>query len=198
MAKLPVIDVVRKTGSELFLCEGRNISTDLLSFWQWSSSDLIGNTNRGVLAEFIVATDIGIANKGIRQEWDAYDLQTPEGVKVEVKSGAYLQSWMQEKYSVIQFGIHPAFAWDARANSMSTEKRRHSDVYVFCVLTHKDPHTINPLNLAQWDFYVLATDALNQSVGSQKTITLSSLKKLRPIKVRYGEIYSAIKTVVSP
>jgi hypothetical protein len=28
-------------------------------------------------------------------------------------------------------------------------------VYVFCHLKHKDQHTIDPLKLEQWDFYVL-------------------------------------------
>jgi hypothetical protein len=193
MAALQVIETLRKTGSETFLCEGRSTSANLLSFWQWSSSDLIGNTDRGVLAEFIVGTELGVTRYRIRKGWDAFDLQTPEGIKVEVKSGAYIQSWKQEKYSVIQFGIQPTFAWYPETNTFSDEKRRHADVYVFSVLSHKDQDSINPLNLDQWNFYVLATNVLNRSVGAQKTITLSSLKKLKPAEVRYGEIYSTIK-----
>ena len=69
---------------------------------------------------------------------------------------------------------------------------RQADVYVFCLLKHKDQETINPLNLDQWVFYVLATKKLNESVGSQKTITLSSLEKLNPLKVVYGELSASI------
>ena len=47
--------------------------------------------------DVIVASDLGCTD-GVRQEWDAYDIETPDGIKVEVKSGAYLQSWSQKKH----------------------------------------------------------------------------------------------------
>jgi hypothetical protein len=53
---------------------------------------------RGVLAEYIVSMDIKCPYQ-VREEWDAYDLITPEKVKVEVKSASYLQSWEQTKFS---------------------------------------------------------------------------------------------------
>jgi hypothetical protein len=65
----------------------------LLDFWQWAYSDLLSNTNRGRLAEFIVARALSLGLTDVRIEWDAVDLVTPTGVKVEVKSAAYLQSW---------------------------------------------------------------------------------------------------------
>ena len=54
-------------------------------------ADIVGNTNRGALAEFIVARAIG-SEPAVRNDWAAYDLETPSGIKVEVKSSAYLQS----------------------------------------------------------------------------------------------------------
>jgi len=45
----------------------------------------VGNVLRGVLAEFIVASDLGCISD-VRQEWDAYDIETLDGIKVEVKS----------------------------------------------------------------------------------------------------------------
>jgi hypothetical protein len=60
-----------------------------------------------VLAEFIVATALGVADQ-LRNDWGPYDLLTPDGIKIEVKSPAYLQSWHQENFSTITFGIHPA------------------------------------------------------------------------------------------
>jgi len=38
---------------------------------------------RGVLAEFIVARAVGVETAGVREEWAAYDLQTPDGVMIE-------------------------------------------------------------------------------------------------------------------
>jgi hypothetical protein len=77
----------RKSGTERFHRNGAQLGFDLLSFWQWSSSDLVNNVLRGRLAEYIVAQDLGVAG-GTRTEWDAYDLQTKSGIKVEVKSAA--------------------------------------------------------------------------------------------------------------
>ncbi|PCH52976.1 MAG: hypothetical protein COC20_01525 [Cellvibrionales bacterium] len=192
MDKYPEIKVTRKTGDEKFHVNGIPLLHDLHSFWQWSASDLVGNALRGILAEYIVASAVGKIG-GNRTEWDAYDIETYEGVKVEVKSGAYIQSWSQKQLSKIQFGIRPTQGWDSKTNSYSTEFVRQADVYVFCVLKQKNQETIDPLNLDQWDFYVLATNQLNKTVGGQKTITLGRLKELEPTAVSYGELSASIK-----
>ena len=56
-------------------------------FWEWAYDDLLTNTTRGVLAEYIVATALGVADTK-RREWDQYDLKTADGDGVEVKSSA--------------------------------------------------------------------------------------------------------------
>ena len=190
----PEIKVKRKTGNESFHANGKPMKDNLLSFWQWSASDLINNTMRGILAEYIVASALDLS-KNNRTEWDSYDLETHDGIKIEIKSSAYIQSWTQNKLSNIQFSIRPTQGWDSNNNTYSAVIKRQSDVYVFCILNHKNQETIDPLNLDQWLFYVLATDALNQSVAKQKTITLSSLIQLHPKEVIYNELYSAIKEV---
>ena len=162
----------------------------MLSFWQWSSSELLGNALRGILAEFIVASSIDVLNNP-REEWDAYDLITPQGLKIEIKSSSYLQSWGQAELSKITFGIQPTAAWDS-SEGRSKEIKRQSDIYIFCVLAHEDKKTVNPLDLNQWDFYILSTAILNNKKPNQKTITLSSLKKLNPVKVKYDELKNEI------
>ena len=181
---------MKKSGKEPFHINGKSLNHDLLSFWQWSSSEILGNALRGVLVEYIVSIDIGCEQQ-VREEWDAYDLITPDGIKVEVKSSSYLQSWEQKSLSKISFGIQPTRIWES-SNTYSKEAKRQSDVYVFCVLAHKDKDTVDPLNLAQWDFYILATKVLDEKAGMQKSISLSSLLKLKPTKCRYGEIKHTI------
>ncbi len=195
MKELQAISVTQKIGTEPFLSNGASLPINLLTFWQWSSSDLVGNALRGVLAEFIVSSSLG-CNSGIRKEWDAFDIETTEGIKVEVKSCAYIQSWSQNKLSTIQFSIRPTQGWDSASNTYSTQTVRQSDVYVFCVLSHKDKDTINPLNLDQWVFHVVATETLDRSVGNQKTITLSRLKQLEPLEVNFTNIGAAIEQVL--
>lgn len=196
MHKYPQIEAGRKTGREPFHDNGRPLNDSLLSFWQWLASDLVGNAMRGMLAEYIVASAVG-ANEGYRTEWDACDIRTKEGIRIEVKSAAYIQSWPQDSLSAINFNIRPTFGWDADTNEQATEAKRQSDVYVFCVLNHQDQATIDPLDMGQWLFYVMATASLNKRVGNQKTITLSRLKELGPREASYSDLNSAINSEVT-
>ncbi|GAB2593094.1 hypothetical protein [Spirosoma areae] len=137
-----------KSGKEPFQSQGTNLPVNLLNFWQWSHSDLLSNTLRGQLAEFIISTAIDLENTQ-RIEWDAYDLRTLKGLKIEVKSSAYLQSWTQKKESLIRFGISETLGWDAATNTYAPAVSRQADLYIFCLYTHKDKLTANPLNLDQ-------------------------------------------------
>ena len=143
-----------------------------------------------------VAIDVGCDNS-VREEWDAYDLISPTGTKIEVKSGSYLQSWTQQKLSRISFGIQKTKGWDAASNTLSDSVKRQADVYVFCVLAHKNKATVDPLNLAQWEFYVLSTKTLDEKVGTQKTIALSSLLNLHPVKCEFGDIGTTIDRIAN-
>ncbi len=183
----PALHVERKTGSEKFVLSGKAINLSLLNFWQWSSSDLVNNALRGVIAEFIVASALGV-NDRVRVEWDAYDLKTKGGKRVEVKSAAYIQSWTQSKLSPIIFDIRPTRGWEAETNGYDGILKRQADVYVFCILKTEDQSTVDPLNLDQWVFYVLPTEVLNKEKPHQKTITLSSLLQFKPKKSTYSEL----------
>lgn len=166
----------RKEGCEKFV----GTEFTLLEFWQWASSDLLSNALRGRLAEFLVAKAVGVAD-GVRIEWDAVDIISKSGCKIEVKSAAYLQSWQQQRPSKIVFDIAQKQAWDANSNTYSLERKRSADVYVFALLTQRDRQRVNPLDLRQWRFYLLAATTLDELVGPQKSISLSSLEKLNPV-----------------
>lgn len=183
MPSLPPLDIQQKSGDEPFIHNDQPLSANLLGFWQWFASDLVGNTMRGVLAEYIVALALDLdCTHTLRQEWDAFDLLTTSGVKVEVKSSAYIQSWEQKGYSDIRFGIQP-----------NTAGVREADVYVFCLLAHRQPEAVNPLDLDQWEFYVLATTQLDALVGGQKTIGLRSLQRLEPAVATFDTLAEVIQ-----
>ena len=126
-------------------------------------------------------------------EWDATDLRTSAGLRVEVKSSAYVQSWKQERLSTISFGIKPTLGWDGGTNTWATERRRQADVYVFCVFTATDKTTANPLDLDRWDFYVLSTDRLNTAVGEQSRINLSSLLRHNARKATFAKLRAEVE-----
>ena len=173
---LPKLNAVRKSGPERFCSGGSDAGFDLLEFWQWSMSGLVDNTIRGALAEFIVARAIDASTTGVRDPWATFDLETPEGVKIEVKSSSYVQSWAQSSLSRISFGIAPSYAWNAEIGDFEGEPKRHAKVYVFALLAHRDKSTIDPMNFDQWKFYVLPTTELDTHFGNQKQVTLSRLE----------------------
>ena len=177
----------KKNGQESF----SGLNRTLLDYWSWAHSDVASNAERGVLAEYLVHCAVS-SETDYRTEWDTYDVLTKEGIKIEVKTSAYLQTWQQNRFSRIQFDIAP------KTSGAGAEKRRpadvYVDVYVFCLFANKDASTANPMEVEQWEFYVLGADVLNEKVPDQKSIGLEPLLKLGARKVQYCEIYEAVKT----
>jgi hypothetical protein len=175
-----VIGTKKLDGAETFKnAEGSPLAAaDILDYWSWAYSDIVGNTNRGALAEFIVARAIG-SEPRVRTDWAAYDLDTPSGIKVEVKSSAYLQSWHQTTVSTPTFSIRKARGWFPETNELSEERLRHSDVYVFCLLAYKgDKRLLDPLDLSQWEFYVVKTSEIDRIFSERASIGINRVKTL--------------------
>lgn len=189
----PALTVAPRSGNEAFHTAGSPAGFDVAAFWRWLASDLAGNALRGVLAEFLVAMATG-ARGTARTEWDACDLVTERGIRVEVKSAAYLQSWTQAKLSKIKFGIEATCAWDATTNTMAVEPCRSADVYVFALLAHKVKASLDPLDLTQWQFYVVPRRTLDEVFGGQKSIALSSLTRVASHPVSFPDLCSAVAT----
>lgn len=168
-------------------------------FWEWAYGDLLTNTTRGVLAEYIVATALGICDTK-RLQWDQYDLEIDrmgKRVGIEVKSAAYVQTWAQARISEITFGIRRAQGWDARNDTYADSPKRSAGVYVFCLLEGEDPEKIDPLEVAQWTFCVLSASELDRRVPTQKTIRLGRLKDLGARLCMYDELKATIDSVAA-
>jgi len=172
---LPVIPPVRLNGDEPFTNAGAPIGATILDFWKWTTSDLVGNTSRGAIAEFLVARAVG-ADVGARDPWGTYDIDDPRGITIEVKSSAYIQSWRQTGFSRITFGCRKTRAWNPELNDFVGEAKRHAQVYVFALLAHRDQATLNPLDASQWEFYVVPTTWLDDALGNQKSVGLEALR----------------------
>jgi len=192
MGDLGPIDCERRRGDEPFHDRGRALGLDLLSFWQWSTSDVVSNATRGVLAEYLVAAALGVADGCIREEWAAYDLEARDGTRVEVKSAAYLQSWHQERLSQISFPVPKTRGWDRDTNRQDDDPRRKADVYVFALLAHTEQTTLDSLDVSQWEFYVLPTRVLDERQRSQHSITLPSLRRLAGDAVDFAGLGDAV------
>ena len=153
-------------------------------YWRWAYSDIVGNTSRGLLAQFIVATALG-DTRPVVDIWAPYDVIAEDGTTIEVKSAAYLQSWGQTKFSRIQFQVPETWEWDAVSGEyVGAKPRRQAETYVFAVLSELDKARLNPLDSRQWEFYVVATSVLDKELGETKSLSLPVLKRMaKPVPI---------------
>ena len=146
---------------------------------------------RGIILTYLIMlweeSLLNILLWAFRLERDDYDLNY-KGLRIEIKSWAYIQSWEQRKFSNIIFWIKPTQAekWG--------DKKRQSDLYIFCLLKHKQAWSIDPLKLEQRTFYTLPTSILDEKVEGQKTITLQSLLKLMPKENSFVDLKEHLDT----
>jgi hypothetical protein len=179
----PLVESPFLTGNEELLP-----GTPVFQFWAWALGDLRLNSTRGMLAQFLVAKALG--DPRYRDDgWGNFDVLTPEGIKVEVKSSGYLQSWKQTRLSRIVFSGLKARSWDAESG-YSADAEFRSDVYVFAVHTCQDPATYDPLTIDAWEFYVLPAETVRNL--SQKTLSLPRLVSLAPPSVGFNQLKNAV------
>lgn len=175
-----------KSGNEYFTDGKNKLGIQLIEFWKWNQSNLLSNSLRGHLAEFIVSRALKIETSQ-RVEWDNYDLETFDGRKIEVKSASYIQCWAQSRFSSISFSIKASKG--SRDHELyDGNSRRWGDYYIFCLLSCKDQKLIDPLNVNQWSFYVVNTSALDELMPTQKTLSLTKLERIPHIKCDFKDL----------
>jgi len=186
-------------GDEPFHCGGPTYEDALgqakvTDFWRWGYSRLMADVTRGVLAEFIVARLIGSDMTNPGSPHREFDFRTASGHKVEVKSSAYVQDWNTRTATVPSFGglKGKTYLDSDDYYESKTEPEYHSDIFVFCVLKEKDADTVDPLNLEQWDFYVLTRSAL-EGAGRPNSLSLSQICKLKAIACTWRELKSCVE-----
>ena len=189
--ELPRLQAKPMTGEEVFhkSHEALEPRLKLYKFWQWACSDLVDNLFRGSPAEFYVASALDSLHHCLRDGSGCHDITTQTGITIQVKSSAYLQSWFQNAYSRIEFDIAPKKSWNPNTNAFEGVPQRHSAIYVFCLLEHKDKSTLDPMDLDQWVFYVIPTKEL----PSRNSLTLTALLALGPTEARYQTLKQAIE-----
>ncbi len=179
-----------KTGQEQFTNHGSPIGVSVLDFWRFSYSEL-NSDPRDDIAEYLVAHALGITSPYNKRNWTLYDINYNER-PVEVKSTSYFQTWRTDS-GISQnrtFSIR-----ESKAEGAATAKR-HSEVYVFCLLNGNTEIESDPLKLENWDFYVVPTSVINEKCGHNKTISLKRIEKLGYAKIPYANLKEAIDTAL--
>lgn len=192
---LHAIKTTQRSPNEKFHLNGSGLNFNVVDFWIWNQSNLIENRNRGILAEFIVRQALEL-NHPTRLEWDAFDLITEDGIKIEIKSAAYIQTWKQKKFSSISFDIKPTKKL-LEDNNYSTESIRQADLYVFSLLHHQDQNTIDPMNLDQWTFYLATTETLNSKLPDHKSISISTIETISHVKCKYEQLKDGCEKIIN-
>jgi len=165
------IPITLASGDEKFQYNNKNCDFALIDFWRWTLSDIITNTTRGMLAEFIVAIALSSNVKRPRDGWQKYDLNYRDH-GIEIKSAAYHQRWKMKKMSTIQYRIRKTRGWDAQTGKMEKDKKRQASIYILCLLSEQERKKVNPLILDQWKFWVIDAEFFNRRKRSQHSITL--------------------------
>ena len=167
---------------------------DIGGFRKWALGNLVDNTTRGWFAEWLVGKALGVIGDGdTRVEWDSVDLRYGD-IKIEVKASGLSQSWNRQNRSTPNFRIPlRKMAWDAATDTWESfdPPRRVADVYVFC-LHHAVPATNeNVADPARWTFWVIPTERLDDRLGAQQTVRVSTLDSLAA-PVGWSELRDAI------
>lgn len=172
-------DIPRLCGDEPFKTGGNPGQSlkfgTVRDFWSWSSSELSDNTLRGVLGEYYVALALSPDDPfELRMKaWSSWDLQTPGGLRIEVKTSGRRQSWdknpgrrrkKRSPYSP-KWGVSKSKVYCEDHDEYSKSKCRPAHLYVLCMHTQTDVDKIDARDLTQWKFYVLATKVLNEKVN---------------------------------
>ena len=145
-------------------------------FWSWAYSDLRSNVVRSAVAEFLVAVAVGADRSSPRDSWGNYDVSTPGGVCVEVKSSGYLQSWWQRRLSQIGFSRLIGREFDATTGLLSGDQRVRCDVYVFAVQICEVPAQYDVLDPGQWRFYVVGAERVDPAAIT-RNVSLAWVKR---------------------
>lgn len=179
------------TGSEHFRCLEKLLNLTLLDFWRWSESDLLNSLTRTRLAQFIVASALGARAEGPRDERASLNLVTPDGIKVRVKSGAFLKSFHQRSLSKIAFNleVRPSHSEDG-SPALAVHP---TQVYVFALLDYVKRGTVDPLDLSEWRFFVPPTSKLEALMKKQHALTLPMLDQLSMGSVAYDDLSTAVR-----
>ena len=158
-------------------------------FWAWAYSDILTNIRRGMFAEFLVGSKLGVVDSVPPAGWEYFDFLYGDK-KIEVKSSAYVQGWDQQGgVSVPSFGIAERWIWDENINDWLPEPQRPADCYVFCLYAEKKDRSVaSILDMNKWDFYVVPTRRINETLGAQKTVRLSGVESMTKKAVKIEQL----------
>ncbi len=169
-------------------------------FRRWVLSDWKSPTTRALLAEYFVRCATSTDSK-LAKDWNYVDIELADGTTIEVKCSARLQPQRDEKLvrRPPRFDIgKKKCAWSCRECAWlpePDEPRRWADIYVLCLEKGTDRDSYNPLDLSQWEVFVIPTSRLDEKFPDQKTVSVSRLLQEGFEPVGFDRLGSKIEQV---
>ncbi len=181
-------------GQEVFSFEGANLGFTMLDYWRFHYSNIFDLQD--TIAEFIVAKALGIHESQNDQYWTLWDLTYREK-RVEIKETSYYHSFNTDGKISKQrvFDIHKSNGVYDKTSG-NNDRIRQNDLYIFCLNTGITEEESYPLNLNNWEFYVVPTRVINEQCGDNKTISLGRIKSLGFVAVRYGDLKKEVDAAI--
>ena len=183
------------TGKEKFLSNGKELDFDLADLWRFHYSNIY--SLHGEIAEFVVARALGIKEAQNTAYWTLWDTSY-RNVRIEVKATAYFHLWNANGKVSKQrmFSIAAANGSYDPKLSGNTEFCRQNDIYVFCLNNGETKESSYPLDMDNWEFYVVPTKFLNEHCGDNKTISLGRIRSFSFAPLAYGQLKAAIDKII--
>lgn len=149
---------------------------------------LILNNYRAVIAEAMIASELEPEWRWCSADWAGWDFDRSDGVRLEVKQSAGLQTWHRpdSRPSACSFDIRSRKGRYEAGVDWKPDEGRNADLYVFAhhhVVTAEADHA----DPSQWHFYIV----LARDLPPTKTIGLRRINALAEPKV-----YSDLKPEV--
>lgn len=182
-------------GDERFICDSKELDFDIKDFWRFQYSNIY--SLHGEIAEFIVARALGITEAQNSEYWTLWDISYGE-IKIEVKATAYFHLWNKDGKISKQrtFSIAKANGSYDSEIAGNSEFKRQNDIYVFCLVNGETMESSNPLDLDNWEFYVVPTHFLNEHCGDNKKITLGRIRRFGFECIKYNELKAQIDKLI--
>ena len=176
-----------------FIYNDQKMNFGIIDFWLYKYSN-IWNLQE-YIAEFIVEKALEINKSHNTDSWTLYDILY-RNTRIEVKETSYYHPWNENGKISNQRNFGITMANSSYENSNDSNKfERQNDIYVFCLNVGNTKEESNPMNLNNWEFYIVPTKTINSLCGENKTISLGKVKKSAK-KVEYFEIKNYIDKLI--
>ena len=185
---------VKLSGKEKFTQHGNETNLSILDFWQFKFSNIYNMQE--IMAEYLVAKALGKDEADNDAYWTLFDIAY-SGKRIEVKKSSYYHPWNEDGKISDQriFSIAKANS-SYEDNTKENRYERQNDIYVFCLNVGKTKEEANPLNLDNWQFYIVPTSFINENCGNNKTISLGRIRNFGFEAKNYYEIEDEINRLI--